>query len=244
MTEGEDNGGEARRKGWLGRLFRRGDETETQQTPRPTPEPEPEIEPEPPPTIEPPEPDIQPEEIPEIVPEEPPEYAPETPPRSSRHRSPRRWPSRWTTAAGSHACGADCRARPTALPRASPTCFTKRRLDDEALEELEELLITADLGVATAGRVVKRLARSRFNQEVSPDEIKAALADEIAEVLEPVAQPLDIDPARKPHVVLVVGVNGSGKTTTIASSPSSSVTRACRSAWPLATPSAPRRSNS
>ena len=215
MTEGEDNGGEARRKGWLGRLFRRGDETETQQTPRPTPEPEPEIEPEPPPTIEPPEPDIQPEEIPEIVPEEPPEYAPETPPEIEPPQIPeavakpldnRGWFARLRSGLSRSS---------NRLTQGIADLFTKRRLDDEALEELEELLITADLGVATAGRVVKRLARSRFNQEVSPDEIKAALADEIAEVLEPVAQPLDIDPARKPHVVLVVGVNGSGKTTTI-----------------------------
>ncbi len=93
--------------------------------------------------------------------------------------------------------------------------FTKRRLDDEALEELEELLITADLGVATAARVSKRLAKSRFGKEVAPEEIRAALAEEVAEILEPVAQPLEIDRARKPHVVLVVGVNGSGKTTTI-----------------------------
>ncbi|MBW7852151.1 MAG: signal recognition particle-docking protein FtsY [Rhodospirillales bacterium] len=199
----------------MGRLFRRGDETETQQTPRPTPEPEPEIEPEPPPTIEPPEPDIQPEEIPEIVPEEPPEYAPETPPEIEPPQIPeavakpldnRGWFARLRSGLSRSS---------NRLTQGIADLFTKRRLDDEALEELEELLITADLGVATAGRVVKRLARSRFNQEVSPDEIKAALADEIAEVLEPVAQPLDIDPARKPHVVLVVGVNGSGKTTTI-----------------------------
>ena len=93
--------------------------------------------------------------------------------------------------------------------------FTKRKLDDEALEELEELLITADLGVATASRVTTRLAKSRFAEEVTPDEVRGALADEIAEVLAPVARPLIPDPQRKPHVVLVVGVNGSGKTTTI-----------------------------
>ncbi|MGE5546729.1 MAG: signal recognition particle-docking protein FtsY [Solirubrobacterales bacterium] len=93
--------------------------------------------------------------------------------------------------------------------------FTKRKLDDEALEELEELLITADLGVATAARVTKRLAKSRFGQDVSAEEIKATLAEEIGQILAPVAHPLVIDPALKPHVVLVVGVNGSGKTTTI-----------------------------
>jgi len=93
--------------------------------------------------------------------------------------------------------------------------FTKRKLDDEALEELEELLITADLGVATAARVTKHLAKTRFGQDVTSDEIKATLAEEITRILGPVAKPLEIDSSRKPHVVLVVGVNGSGKTTTI-----------------------------
>jgi len=93
--------------------------------------------------------------------------------------------------------------------------FTKRKLDQAALDDLEEILIQADLGVATAVRLSGSLAKSRFDQEISPDEIKAALADEITAILEPVAIPLKVDPARKPHVILVCGVNGSGKTTTI-----------------------------
>ena len=93
--------------------------------------------------------------------------------------------------------------------------FTKRKLDDAALEELEELLIAADLGVTTAARVTANLAKTRFDQEISAEEIRSFLAQEIAAVLAPVARPLLPDPARKPHVVLVVGVNGSGKTTTI-----------------------------
>jgi len=93
--------------------------------------------------------------------------------------------------------------------------FTKRKLDDEALEELEELLITADLGVATASRITKLLAKTRFDQEITGEEIRLAMAEEIATVLEPVALPLVPNPALKPHVVLVVGVNGAGKTTTI-----------------------------
>ncbi|MBC7951890.1 MAG: signal recognition particle-docking protein FtsY [Rhodospirillaceae bacterium] len=93
--------------------------------------------------------------------------------------------------------------------------FTKRKLDDEALEELQDLLITADLGVATAARVTKRLAKSRFGQDVDAAEIRQTLAEEITEILAPVAQPLVPDFSRKPHVILVVGVNGSGKTTTI-----------------------------
>ncbi|MEJ2027233.1 MAG: signal recognition particle-docking protein FtsY, partial [Limibacillus sp.] len=93
--------------------------------------------------------------------------------------------------------------------------FTTRKLDDDALEELEELLIQADLGVATSARIAGEIARTRFDKEVSPEEIREALAEQIAPILEPVARPLTVDPARKPHVVLVVGVNGSGKTTTI-----------------------------
>jgi fused signal recognition particle receptor len=93
--------------------------------------------------------------------------------------------------------------------------FKKRRLDDEALEELEELLIAADLGVDASARVIAGFRRTRFGKEVAEDEIKQALADEITPILEPVARPLELDPALKPHVVLVVGVNGTGKTTTI-----------------------------
>ena len=93
--------------------------------------------------------------------------------------------------------------------------FTKRKLDDQALEELEELLITADLGVTTAARLTANLAKTRFDKEVDPREVREALAEDIAGILEPVAQPLALDPAQKPSVVLVVGVNGSGKTTTI-----------------------------
>ena len=93
--------------------------------------------------------------------------------------------------------------------------FTKRRLDDEALEELEDLLITADLGLPMAQRVVGALRRQRFGQDVEAEEIKTILAQEIASVLEPVAKPLEIKRDKHPHVVLVVGVNGAGKTTTI-----------------------------
>lgn len=93
--------------------------------------------------------------------------------------------------------------------------FTKRKLDDAALEELEDLLIAADLGTAVAGEVIANFRRSRFGKEVTDQEIKTALADEIAAILTPVAQPLVIDRHRHPHVVLMVGVNGTGKTTTI-----------------------------
>ena len=93
--------------------------------------------------------------------------------------------------------------------------LTKRRLDDAALDELEEGLIAADLGPAAAAQIIAAFRRSRFGLDVTEPEIKQALADEIAAILAPVAQPLVLDPALKPHVVLVVGVNGGGKTTTI-----------------------------
>ncbi len=94
--------------------------------------------------------------------------------------------------------------------------FTKRRLDDEALEELEELLITADLGVTTAAKLSESLAKTRFNKEVDAEEVRSALAEEIAAILAPVARPLALDGGNRPHVILVCGINGSGKTTTIA----------------------------
>ena len=93
--------------------------------------------------------------------------------------------------------------------------FTRRKLDEAALEELEELLITADLGPSVAERVIESFRANRFGSEVTDEEIRLALADEIAKILEPVAQPFTPDTTHKPHVVLVVGVNGVGKTTTI-----------------------------
>ena len=94
--------------------------------------------------------------------------------------------------------------------------FTKKKLDQATLDELEDALIQADLGVAVAARLVQKLGKERFGKEVTDEEVRGAFADDIAEILQPVAVPLAIDKARKPHVVLVVGVNGSGKTTTIA----------------------------
>lgn len=93
--------------------------------------------------------------------------------------------------------------------------FTKRKLDDDTLEELEDLLITADLGVAVAGRVTTALAKDRFDKEISDEEVKSVLAAEIESILTPVAKPLEIKPENKPHVILMAGVNGAGKTTTI-----------------------------
>jgi fused signal recognition particle receptor len=94
--------------------------------------------------------------------------------------------------------------------------FTKKKLDQQTLDDLEDVLIQADLGVTVAGRLVAKLSKERFGKEVTDEEVRAAFAEDIAEILQPVAVPLTIDASRKPHVVLVVGVNGSGKTTTIA----------------------------
>ncbi|HEY0526229.1 MAG TPA: signal recognition particle-docking protein FtsY [Stellaceae bacterium] len=93
--------------------------------------------------------------------------------------------------------------------------FGRRRLDNAALEELEELLIGADMPMSIAEEVVEKLRKTRFNQEVAPAEVRASLADQIETMLWHVAKPLKLDPARKPNVVLVIGVNGTGKTTTI-----------------------------
>ena len=90
----------------------------------------------------------------------------------------------------------------------------RRVLDDDMLEQLEELLISSDMGVDTAVRITANLAEGRFGKKLSTAEIKTALAEEIARVMEPVARPLPIY-NKKPQVILVVGVNGSGKTTTI-----------------------------
>ncbi len=95
--------------------------------------------------------------------------------------------------------------------------ITKSKLDEEMLEALEELLITADLGPKTAARIIADFSKDRFGKDITPEEIRAALAASISKILEPVAKPLVTDkPASGgPFVILVCGVNGAGKTTTI-----------------------------
>ena len=92
--------------------------------------------------------------------------------------------------------------------------FTKRKLDQPTLDELEELLIRADMGAATAAKITAALKRDRFEKDIESQELHTALAQEVAKLLEPVACKLPVNENR-PHVVLVVGVNGNGKTTTI-----------------------------
>ncbi|MGL5447331.1 MAG: signal recognition particle receptor subunit alpha, partial [Rhabdaerophilum sp.] len=93
--------------------------------------------------------------------------------------------------------------------------FTQRKLDADTLQDLEDILIQADLGVEVSGRIVATIGKDRFDKTIAPEEIKTALASEVEKVLAPVAQPLVIDKTKKPFVILMVGVNGSGKTTTI-----------------------------
>lgn len=93
--------------------------------------------------------------------------------------------------------------------------FTKRKLDHATLEELEDVLIQADLGVDVAARIAGAIGKGRFDREIAPDEVKQVLAEEVEKILSPVARPLVVDETKKPFVIMLVGVNGSGKTTTI-----------------------------
>ncbi len=93
--------------------------------------------------------------------------------------------------------------------------FTKKKLDGATLEELEDLLIGADLGLDAAAAITEAVGKDRYDKEVSPEEIRRIVADEIAAVLKPVEKPLEIDSSKKPFVILMTGVNGAGKTTTI-----------------------------
>jgi fused signal recognition particle receptor len=93
--------------------------------------------------------------------------------------------------------------------------FTKRKLDADTLQDLEDLLIQADLGVETAMRITAELSKGRYEKGVAPEDVRAVLAAEVERTLAPVAKPLVVGGAHKPHVILVVGVNGTGKTTTI-----------------------------
>jgi fused signal recognition particle receptor len=93
--------------------------------------------------------------------------------------------------------------------------FNKRKLDDDTLQNLEDVLIQADLGLETATRVTQALSAQRYGRDVSDTQVREVMAAEMERVLEPVATALELDLGHKPHVILVVGVNGSGKTTTI-----------------------------
>ena len=93
--------------------------------------------------------------------------------------------------------------------------FTKRKLDAATLEDLEDLLIQSDIGLPTAGRITAAISKGRFEKGISADDVRSILSEEVERVLAPVAKPLTINPDRRPHVIMMVGVNGTGKTTTI-----------------------------
>jgi fused signal recognition particle receptor len=103
----------------------------------------------------------------------------------------------------------------SALGSAISDLVTKRKLDAETISDIKDVLVRADLGLDTADRIGDALAQGRHDKAISPAEVNAVVAAEVEKVLEPVAQPLAIDSAHKPFVILVAGVNGSGKTTTI-----------------------------
>ena len=94
--------------------------------------------------------------------------------------------------------------------------FTRAALDEQTLDEIEEALIVSDLGPAMAARVRDRLSEGRYNRELTEDYLREIIAEEIEKTLAPVARPLEIEAFPRPQVILVIGVNGSGKTTTIA----------------------------
>jgi fused signal recognition particle receptor len=103
----------------------------------------------------------------------------------------------------------------SALGGAIADVVAKRQLNDSTIEQIEDELIRADLGAETAGRIAAELRYGRFNTAITAEEIKEVVAREVEKALAGVAHPLNIDPAKRPFVILVAGVNGSGKTTTI-----------------------------
>ena len=169
----------------------------------------------------------------EVAPEIAPEPSPVPPPAPATPATPST--GRVTVAKSVEAKAAPVQAAPAAEPRQSwlqrlrgglarssreltssiAGVFTKKKLDEETLEELEEVLLRADLGMETAIRITGALAQGRHGRNVSDEEVRTIMAQEIEKVLTPVAGALELDLAHKPHVVLVVGVNGTGKTTTI-----------------------------
>jgi len=190
---------------------------------KPDPTPAPALDPEPTPLPDPPPPPVpdpapveipsRPDEVPQAppveIPVERPTELPQTPPEAPAPPTPLEIPETKAEAAP---------ARPgllgRLLGRGDTPAVTRRALDDDMLEQLEELLISADMGVDTALRVTANMAEGRMGKRLSSLEIKQLLAAEITRIMEPVARPMPLYPNR-PQVVLVVGVNGSGKTTTI-----------------------------
>jgi fused signal recognition particle receptor len=182
-------------KGFFGRLFGRGQKPDS---PAPVPQEAPQETPqETPPQERPPAPAEAPPPAPEPV---------TPPPAPSPVEAPRSW---WTRLKSGLSRSS------ASIGEGVASVFTKRKLDADTLEELEDVLIRADLGVTLSARICEQVGKGRYDKTIDPADVKAILAAEVEATLAPVARPLTLDPARKPHVILVVGVNGSGKTTTI-----------------------------
>lgn len=209
MASDESDKAKAQKTGFFGRLFGRG------ETPAPETAAETAAEPD---KIETPAP-VEPEAVSEPGIIQRPEIAPapevmESPPTPAEPAVP-------AAAADAPRASWWDRLR-SGLARSSSTIsqgitavFTKRKLDGAMLDELEDVLIQADLGVAMATRIRDAVGKGRFDKDIDPQEVKQVLATEIETVLTPVAKPIVIADGKKPFVILVVGVNGSGKTTTI-----------------------------
>jgi fused signal recognition particle receptor len=103
----------------------------------------------------------------------------------------------------------------SALTTGITELFTKKKLDAATLEDLEDILIQADLGLDASARIAEAVGKGRYDKQIEPEEVRAILAREVSAILAPVAKPLIVDSGTKPFVILMVGVNGSGKTTTI-----------------------------
>ncbi len=196
---------EPKKRGFFSKLFGL-DQPEPPRPPEPVPAPLPEPPAEPVAEIV-PEAEPEAQVAPEIPPDEspplpiaPPDPAPEpVQPKRSWWRRLRDGLSRTSSA----------------LTTGISDLFTKRKLDAATLEDLEDILIQADLGLATSARIAKAVGEGRYDKQIEPEEVKAILAREVEAILTPVAIPLVIDATKKPFVILMVGVNGSGKTTTI-----------------------------
>ena len=133
---------------------------------------------------------------------------------AARH-GPAGWCDGCSTKPGSGGSADGMRRTSSKIGDSVTSLFTKRKLDRATLDDLEDVLIGADLGIETATRITGAIAGGRYDREISAHEVKAIMAAEIEAVLRPVARPLVIESGRKPFVLLVVGVNGAGKTTTI-----------------------------
>ncbi|WP_066704293.1 signal recognition particle-docking protein FtsY [Celeribacter ethanolicus] len=190
--------------------------------PAPVPEPEPEVVPEPHP-----DPEIVPQPLPEDQPVDVPQELPVTPEpdvRPAPVEMPAEQPTEVPFEIPTEIPVEDVIEAPAEtvkpgflgrlLGRKEQKTVTRRVLDDDMLEQLEELLITADMGVETSMRVTAAMAEGRYGKKLSVEEIKRLMAREVARIMEPVAKPMPLY-RKTPQVVLVVGVNGSGKTTTI-----------------------------